>query len=228
MGRKKCQDPAICPYCKYDFGTESDTRYRNLKRHIETVHSGGTTVNNNNIVNIVINNNFFMTNLPPADILKLLTPEVKQKIEELLAANDPDASLLLFRKIRCNPEHPENMTAIIPNVSKNEIKYIIEGHLKTEKLEVGLPEILYSFVNYDVPKAADTIFEDDEISKIAMKQNLVQLDDNSLLVELKKIRYELANVPTNVKRVVDNHMKTFKEFQGGLEMSPPGKEYVTS
>ena len=106
MGRKKIETPAICPFCKTSFEHAGSFRYRNLQRHIETVHpDSGFTFNIetlNNYTNCLINPLIF-ANMKPDDILKLMTPEFMAEVNKRLDEGGADMGLFLFSRLRCDP-----------------------------------------------------------------------------------------------------------------------------
>ena len=148
MGRTKCESPAVCPICKANFDGSGKYRYSVLKRHIESIHPNSNVVLNQ-YSNCVINptTNLILANMKPDDILKLMTPEFLAEVNLRLDDGGADMGLFLFSRLRCDPNNPQNMQAVIPNQMKLKIG---DEVLTTTKREGARMLADYLFEN-DVP-----------------------------------------------------------------------------
>lgn len=172
MGRSMRDEPAVCPVCKVDFESSGKCRYQVLKTHMKNVHGmnnvhgsrepssqSAHTIINNTYSNCVINNTI---NVFDSTVRKLLKEACHDKdfmekfVKYARAAQCEyisacDATVCLFDKIHCNPEHPEACIAVIPNVSRNTM-LVREPEGKFE-----------SFSKNDGAKKALSIFEDNTL-----------------------------------------------------------------
>ena len=184
MAPPKKTEPAICPVCKHDFESAGKFRYRNLKRHIETVHPGVQIVINNNKYDqcsFNTNNMIVLTNLGESQIMKLLDKSILEEIEKRLIEGD-DMALFLFDKIHCDPRHPENHNVVIPNLGKNELLVYKDGKPTKYKKKEGGKVVMETFFDKEIPVVSETV--DDPCFDAAMRLESKDLDEmSSKLIE---------------------------------------------
>ena len=204
MGRKKIETPAICPFCKTSFEHAGSFRYRNLQRHIETLHpDSGFTFNIENLeqhITNITNNNLILANMKSDDILKLMTPEFMAEVNKRLDEGGADMGLFLFSRLRCDPKNPQNIQAVIPNLNKNQMKVKIGDEVLTTTKKEGARMLADSLFDNDVPSIQQ------DINDISLDTAL-DFDKKTRDKRLEPgIINKLENLPTETCKNVNRHL----------------------
>jgi hypothetical protein len=205
MGRKKIDTPAICPFCKINFDHAGSFRFRNLKRHIETVHpDSGFTFNIetlNNYSKCIINPVIF-ANLKPEEILKLMTPEFLEEIHRRLDEGEGDMGLFIFSRLRCDPKNPQNIQAVIPNLNKNQMKVKLGDEVVTTTKKEGARMLADSLLENEVPIVQK------EVNDIVLKASIAD-DTRTRSKRLEPgIIHKLENLSTDVRKNVNKNFSS--------------------
>jgi len=203
MGRKKIDTPAICPFCKLNFDHAGSFRFRNLKRHIETVHpDSGFTFNIetlNNYSNCTTNNNLIIANMKPEEILKLMSPEFLAEIHRRLDEGEGDMGLFIFSRLRCDPKNPQNIQAVIPNLNKNQMKVKLGDEVITTTKKEGARMLADSLLENEVPMVQK------EVNDIVLNASIAD-DTRTRSKRLEPgIILKLENLSTDVRKNVNKN-----------------------
>lgn len=180
MAPPRKKESAICPVCKYDFEDAGKDRYRNLKRHMETVHPNINYSHYENCFNTT-NNMIVLTNLGESQILKLIDKSILDEIEKRMLEGE-DMALFLFDKIHCDTKYPENHNVVIPNLSKNELLVYKDGKPTKFKKREGGKIVAETFFDKEIPVVSEKV--DDPVFDAAMRLEARELDEmSSKLIE---------------------------------------------
>lgn len=204
MGRKKIDTPAICPFCKVNFESVGKDRYRNLQRHIETLHpDSGFTFNIQNLENMysncLINTNLILANLKPDEIIKLMTPEFLTEINKRLDEGEGDMGLFIFSRLRCDPKKPQNIQAVIPNLNKNQMKVKLGDEVITTTKKEGARMLADTLLENEIPMVQK------EVNDIVLKASIAD-DTRTRTTRLEPgIIHKLENLPTDVRKTVNKN-----------------------
>jgi len=203
MGRKKIDTPAICPFCKVNFDHVGKDRYRNLQRHIETIHpDSGFTFNIENLENLYskcIINPVIFANLKPEEIIKLMTPEFLEEIHRRLDEGEGDMGLFIFSRLRCDPKNPQNIQAVIPNLNKNQMKVKLGDEVVTTTKKEGARMLADSLLENEVPVVQK------EVNDIVLNASIAD-DTRTRSKRLEPgIIHKLENLSTGVRKNVNKN-----------------------
>lgn len=205
MGRRPHTDPAVCPHCQQSFEGAGKDRYRNLRRHITSVHTprdakGPQTIINN--TNIFINSVVYdFSKCSDEILLQLVSDRLKARLDHIMETNDGNTLVPIFSALRCNPEYPETHIASIPNVSKDRMLVmtndgIVEVHTKRE----GASKVLDHISSVDIPAVIKVI--DDPTLKLALQT------DKNFTDEVKSgIISTLESIPRLDRTRTSNRLK---------------------
>lgn len=205
MAPQRRTDPAICPVCNHDFEDAGKFRYRNLKRHMDTVHRGSNVcinnITNNFYDHCTTNNMVILTNMGESQILALLDDKLKTEIDRSLWEGK-DVAVVLFERIHCDPNHPENHNVVIPNRSKNEMMVYMDGKPSIYKKKEGGRIVAETFMEKEVPVVKKEL--DDPAFDMAMEMRAREIDElASDIVDRLMVQNPETRIKT-VKRMVTN------------------------
>jgi hypothetical protein len=201
MAPPRKEEPAICPVCNRDFEDAGKYRYRNLKRHIDTVHAGAKITVNNHYDHCTTNNMVILTNMGESQILALLDSKLRTTIDESLWEGK-DVAVVLFERIHCDPNHPENHNVVIPNRSKNEMMVYMDGKPSIYKKKEGGRIVAETFMEKEVPVVSKEL--DDPAFDMAMEMRARDIDElASDIVDRLMVQNPEMRIKT-VKRMVSN------------------------
>ena len=160
-GRPKSERSAVCPHCRMSFEDVGKFRYRNLKRHIEGVHTSdvqgsGAIVNNNTLNNfgVILNVELRMSSVKACDLsaLKECIRELLIECDEMNRARFPE----MIAKL-----HELNMNAVIPNVNKDEMLLRLDRRVDIVPAIDGARMCVKAFSN-EAPKEIGEFLSDTE------------------------------------------------------------------
>ena len=154
-GRPPRDDPAICPHCKVDFESAGKMRYRNLSRHIESIHpiksknsitqgancTNGVSISGDHaiVLNLTINS------ISSSDYTKLLEG-LRGIISDCIASKKPMMPEML------SVLHETNDNIVVPNKNKQEVLAKVGNKVEVLPLAEGVKLCVKAFITDGIPK----------------------------------------------------------------------------